>query len=57
MTIFQKGAYYEGIKVFNGLPVEIKELSYNPKEFKLQLKKYLLLHSFYTLEEYFEFKE
>jgi hypothetical protein len=50
--------YYEhtddsGIKVFNHLPHNIKNLSRNVKQFKSALKKFLLRGSFYTLEEYF----
>jgi len=47
-----KGTYYFGIKVFNSLPTQIKDLSYNIILFKLPLKSYLYFHSYYTLEEY-----
>jgi hypothetical protein len=56
LAAFQKGTYYAGIKVFNGLPASIKELSHNTKQFKLVLKNFLLRHSFYTLDEYFKYK-
>jgi hypothetical protein len=56
LAVFQKGTYYAGIKVFNGLPGAIKELSHNTKQFKLALKNFLLFHSFYTLDEYFKYK-
>jgi hypothetical protein len=56
LAAFQKGTYYAGIKVFNGLPALIKELSHNTKQFKLVLKNFLLRHSFYTLDEYFKYK-
>jgi hypothetical protein len=49
----QKRAYYSGIKVFNHLPQNIKNLSRNVKQFKLALKKFLLRGLFYTLTEYF----
>jgi hypothetical protein len=29
LSVFQKGVYYAGIKVFNGLPASMKELSTN----------------------------
>jgi hypothetical protein len=54
LTKCQKGAYYSGIKVFNHLPHNIKNLSHNVKQFKLALKKFLLRSSFYTLDEYFD---
>jgi len=54
MTKYKKGVYYSGIKIFNHLPQNIKNLSWNVKKFKLTLKKFLLMGSFYTLHEYFD---
>jgi len=51
---YKKGVYYSGIKIFNYLPQNIKNLSWNVKKFKLTLKRFLLVGSFYTLEEYFD---
>jgi hypothetical protein len=49
LTIYQKGAYYSGIKIFNNLPLEIKNVADNHKKFKIFLKKIfahlLILHS------------
>jgi hypothetical protein len=56
LSVFQKGVYYTGIKVFNSLPVTIKDLSHNIKEFKAELENFLLSYSFYTLDEYFKGK-
>jgi len=53
LTIYQKGAYYSGIKIFNNLPSKIKNVAGNQKKFKIALKKFLYAYSFYTLEEYF----
>jgi len=53
LTIYQKGAYYLGINIFNNLPSEIKNVASNQKKFKIALKKCLYTYSFYTLEEYF----
>ena len=39
LTIYQKGAYYLGIKIFNNLPLEIKNVAGNQKKFKIALKK------------------
>jgi hypothetical protein len=44
-----------GIKVFNSLPLYLKQLHNNFKGFKLALKDFLYRHSFYTLEEYFDY--
>ena len=54
LTKYQKGVYYSGIRVFNHLPQNIKNLSSDIKKFKLALNKFLLVGSFHTLEEYFE---
>jgi thiamine pyrophosphokinase len=53
LTLYQKGAHYSGIKVFNSLHPNIKNLSWDVKRFKLELGKYLHLKTFYTPEEYF----
>jgi hypothetical protein len=53
LTIYQKGVYYSGIKIYNHLPTAIKYLSDDKNKFKLDLKRYLLHYSFYSLEEYF----
>ena len=44
---------YSGINVLNALPSPIKDISCNPKKFKVALKHYLLTHSFYNLDEFF----
>jgi len=46
-----------GIKVYNCLPAEIKDLSHNIKKFKSFLRGFLHQLSFYTLEEYINYKE
>jgi hypothetical protein len=53
-SLYLKGAYYMGIRVFNNLPVLIKQLYNNPIDFKLAVKVFLGNHSFYTLDEYFD---
>jgi hypothetical protein len=55
LTLFQKAAYCSGIKLFNHLPQKIKSLSNVIKLFKPALKRFLNLHSFYSVEEYFEY--
>jgi len=52
LTIYQKGAYYSGIKIFSNLPWEIKIVADNQNKFKIALKKFLYTYSFYTIEEY-----
>jgi len=50
LTIYQKGAYYSGIEIFNHLPLEIKNVTGNQKKFKIALKIFLYTYSFYTME-------
>jgi hypothetical protein len=45
LTIYQKEAYYLGIKFFNNLPLEIKnDVGGNQKKFKIPLKKCLYIY-------------
>jgi hypothetical protein len=46
-----------GIRCFNNLPFEIKALVNNIKLYKVALKNFLYLHSFYSLQEDFEQKK
>jgi hypothetical protein len=57
LSVYQMGTYYSGIKVFNGLPFQITDLSHNRNQFKHALKNFLYFHSFYTLDEYFSFNK
>jgi hypothetical protein len=41
LTIYQKGAYYLWIKIFNNLSLEIKIVADNQNKVKLVLKKIL----------------
>jgi len=51
LTIYQKGAHYSGIQIFNNLFLEIKNIAGNEKKFKIALKKFLYIYSFCTMEE------
>jgi len=55
LTVLQKGAYYSGIKLFKHLPLNIKSLTNEIKLFKPSFKRFLNLHSFYTVQDYFEY--
>jgi hypothetical protein len=50
----QKGVYYSGIKLFNSLPLSIKQVAHDLNKFKHKLKKSLILNSFYSAEEYLD---
>ena len=43
LTIYQKGTYYSGIKIFNSLPLQIREVADNQRKIKIAL------NNFYTL--------
>jgi len=56
LTKFQKGVYYSGIKIFNNLPHNIKDLTNETKLFRNALNRFLLSNSFYNSEEYFNYQ-
>jgi hypothetical protein len=45
LTLYKKGTYYMGIRVFNSFPLYLKKLYNNCKCFKLTLKDFLCDHS------------
>jgi len=55
-TAYQKGVHYMGIRVFDSLPPYIKDISNNVRKFQIYLKRFLHIHSFYYIEEYFQYK-
>jgi plasmid replication initiation protein len=55
-TLYQNGVHYMGIKIFNNLPPYIKDISNNVRKFEISLKRFLTIHSFYSIEEYFQYK-
>jgi hypothetical protein len=52
LAIFQREVNYAGVKIFNKLPIEIRNTSSNLNKFKAMLKHFLITHSFYTVDEY-----
>jgi len=56
LTKFQMGVYYSGIKIFNNLPHNIKDLANEIVLFWNGLKRFLLTNSFYISEEYFNYQ-
>ena len=55
LTVFQRGPYYSGIKAFNNLPSYIKNLLQTKKQFKKALKEFSHFHSFYSLDEFYNY--
>jgi hypothetical protein len=49
---YAKGPYVNGIKVFNHLPENIKNLEHSPMKFKNALKNFFHQHPFYSIKEY-----
>ena len=47
LTKYKKEICYSGVRVYNNLPPHIKDVFGDPKNFKLQLKQFLYLYSFY----------
>jgi hypothetical protein len=56
LTLFQKSPAYAGVKIYNHLPANIKDLACDIKNFKRTLKNYLYEHSFYTVDEFLSYK-
>ena len=53
IATYQKGIHHMGIKIFNSLSQSIKDVSNNARKFENCLKRFLHIHSFYSVEEYF----
>jgi len=53
LSCFQKGAFYSGIRIFNGLPRSITNLNNEKTHFKVALKKFLNAHFSYYVDEFF----
>jgi len=54
LTSAQKGVLFSAGKIYNHLPSNIKALSDDAKSFKSALKNYLIEHSFYSLDEFYQ---
>jgi len=57
LSKFNKGAYISSIKVLNHLSQYIKDLGNDHKYFKSTLKRFVYHHSFYSMNEYSEYRE
>jgi hypothetical protein len=55
LTVYQRGPYYSGIKALNNLPTNVKNLLQTRKQFKRALKEFLHFHSFYSLNEFYNY--
>ena len=57
LAVFKKGVWYSGTKVYNNLPPTLKQLTHDVFKFKTALKRFILANVFYTLEEYYSWKQ
>jgi hypothetical protein len=53
LAIYGNGVYHMTVRVFNALPNTLKDNSNDIIKFKDNLKKFLHISSFYTLDELF----
>jgi len=56
LSCVQKGFSYCGVKIFNSLPSNIQSYRNDRKRFKNKLYRYLIIHSFYSVNEFLECK-
>jgi hypothetical protein len=56
-TKYQKGVHYAGVWLFNHLPAYIKKSTNESKVFRKTLKKFLMDNSFYSVDEFINFRE
>ena len=54
LTLMQKGVLYSGSTIYNYLPIHIKSLPNDPKQFKTKLTAFLLENTCYSLEEFYQ---
>jgi len=57
LTVSQRRPYYSGTKAFNNLPTHVKNLLQTKKQFKQALKEFLHFHSFYSLNEFYNYNK
>jgi hypothetical protein len=50
---YGKGVHHMIVKIYNRLPINLKEISNNLKKFKVSMKEFLTINVFYTLDEFF----
>jgi hypothetical protein len=55
--VFKKRTFYAGIKIFNILPPSVTILKNDKAKFKATLRRYLRTNFFYSLDEFFVWKD
>jgi hypothetical protein len=54
LTLVLKGVLYSGSKIYNHLQLNTKMLSKDVMQFKSTLRSYLIEHTLYSLDEYYQ---
>jgi hypothetical protein len=57
LSCFQKSTFYAGITIFNRLSLSLISLKNEKTKFKVALRKYLNTHSFYSVDDFFMYKD
>jgi len=57
LTKYQTGVHYASIRIFNHLRTSIKSITNETKEFNKTLERFFLDNSFYSMDEFFNYKE
>jgi hypothetical protein len=55
LSLYLRGTYCMGMKIFSSLPFHLKDLSHDIRQFTLVLRNFFYSDSFYTLGEYFNY--
>jgi hypothetical protein len=55
LIAFKEGAYFTGMRIFNHLPTNVKTQANKIELLTSALKRYLILKSLYSLNEYFNY--
>jgi hypothetical protein len=54
---YKEGPYFSAIKLYSHLPEYIESLSSDQKRFKNNLREFLCQNPFYSIQDYYEFKD
>jgi hypothetical protein len=57
LSKYANGVYHMDVKIYNGLPKDLKVITNDIKTFKVGIKKFLTSNVFYTLEEFVRGKD
>jgi hypothetical protein len=57
LVIYGKGVYHMAVKIYNGLPKNLKIIANDINKFKVNFMEFLISNGFYTLDEFLRNKE